>query len=73
GEAPAGDGAVPNRDSRPELPAERETPRHLRPEDFGRESPARIDESVAVRAAGDDLQLRAAVQHLRVLARLAAD
>jgi len=64
--------AVPTLDSRPELPAERENPGHLKPEDFGRESPPRIDESVAVRAAGDDLQLRTAVQHLRVLARLAA-
>jgi carboxyl-terminal processing protease len=62
--------AIPNRDSRPELPSERQTPRHLEPEDFGRKSPPRIDESPAVRAAGDDLQLRTAVQHLRVLARL---
>lgn len=62
--------AVPNRDSRPELPSERQTPRHLEPEDFGRPSPSRIDESIAVRAAGDDLQLRAAVQQLRVLAML---
>lgn len=63
--------AIPNRDSRPELPSERQTPRHLEPEDFGRESPPRVDESPAVRAAGDDLQLRAAVQHLRVLAQRA--
>jgi carboxyl-terminal processing protease len=63
--------AIPNRDSRPELPSERQTPRHLVPEDFGRESPPRVDESPAVRTAGDDLQLRAAVQHLRVLAKLA--
>jgi carboxyl-terminal processing protease len=62
--------AIPNRDSRPELPSERQTPRHLEPEDFGRENPPRVDESPAVRAAGDDLQLRAAVQHLRVLAKL---
>jgi carboxyl-terminal processing protease len=77
GAAPAAAGeagpasAVPNRDSRPELPSERQTPRHLEPEDFGRDSPPRVDESVAVRAAGEDLQLRAAVQHLRVLAKLA--
>jgi carboxyl-terminal processing protease len=62
--------AIPNQDSRPELPSERQTPRHLEPEDFGRQSPPRVDESPAVRAAGDDLQLRAAVQHLRVLAKL---
>ncbi len=63
--------AVPNRDSRPELPSERQTPRHLEPEDFGRPSPSRVDESVAVLAVGDDLQLRAAVQQLRVLVMLA--
>lgn len=63
--------AIPNLDSRPELPSERQTPRHLEPEDFGRQSPPRVDESPAVRAAGDDLQLRTAVQHLRVLAKLA--
>lgn len=57
-------------DSRPELPPERENPGHLRPEDFGRESPPRVDESAAVRAAGDDLQLRTAVQHLRALSRM---
>jgi carboxyl-terminal processing protease len=62
--------AIPNRDSRPELPSERQTPRHLEPEDFGRQSPPRVDESPALRAAGDDLQLRVAVQHLRVLAKL---
>ena len=62
--------AMPNLDSRPELPAERENPGHLEPEDFGRESPPRVDESVAVKAAGDDLQLRTAVQHLRVLAKV---
>ena len=68
-----GKGAIPNRDSRPELPAEREARRHLEPEDFGRPSPPRVDESGAVRAAGEDLQLRAAVQHLRVLARLGTE
>ncbi len=70
GAAQSEGGAIPNRDSRPELPAERQTPRHLKPEDFGRESPPRVDESTAVRAAGDDLQLRAAVQHLQALAQL---
>jgi hypothetical protein len=63
--------AIPNLDSRPELPSERQTPRHLEPEDFGRDSPSRVDESPALRSAGDDLQLRTAVQHLRVLAKLA--
>ncbi|MCA9708025.1 MAG: PDZ domain-containing protein [Myxococcales bacterium] len=62
--------AIPTLDSRPELPAERQTPRHLQPEDFGRPSPPMVDESPAVRAAGEDLQLRAAVQHLRVLAKV---
>ena len=51
---------------------ERENPGHLEPEDFGRKSPPMIDESPALRAAGDDLQLRAAVQHLRVLATVGA-
>ncbi|MCA9654776.1 MAG: S41 family peptidase [Myxococcales bacterium] len=60
-------------DSRPELPPERDNPGHLEPEDFGRESPPRVDESEAVRAAGEDLQLRTAVQHLRALARMAAE
>jgi hypothetical protein len=68
----AGTSVLPNRDSRPELPAERQAPRHLEPEDFGRPSPPQVDESIAVRAAGADLQLRAAVQHLRVLARVGA-
>ncbi|MEM9453298.1 MAG: S41 family peptidase [Myxococcota bacterium] len=72
GATAAPEGVVPNRDSRPELPAERENPRHLEPEDFGRRSPPMVDESAALRAAGDDLPLRAAVQHLRVLAKLAA-
>lgn len=57
-------GALPLGDSRPELAPERDAPRHLRPEDFGRLMPSTIDDSPAVRAAGDDLQLRAAVQHL---------
>lgn len=62
--------AIPSLDSRPEIPPERESPGHLRPEDFGRESPPMVDESAAVREAGDDLQLRAAVQHLRGIAAL---
>jgi len=55
---------VPLGDSRPEIMPEREVPRHLEPEDFGRLTPSKVDESPAVRAAGDDLQLRTAVQHL---------
>jgi carboxyl-terminal processing protease len=58
-------GGVPNRDSRPELEAERAVPRHLKPEDFGRDAPPLVDETAALRAAGDDIQLRTAVQHLK--------
>ncbi|MEX1365812.1 MAG: S41 family peptidase [Nannocystaceae bacterium] len=72
GAMPTGQDALPTLDSRPELPPERANPRHLEPEDFGRDSPPRIDESVAVRAAGNDLQLRTAVQHLRAMARVVA-
>ncbi len=61
---------LPLGDSRPEISPERDAPRHLRPEDFGRASPATTDESPAVRAAADDLQLRAAVQHLLAWDRL---
>lgn len=71
GAMPEGTDGRPVLDSRPELPPERDNPGHLRPEDFGRDSPPRVDESIAVRAAGDDLQLRTAVQHLRALSRLA--
>ncbi|HWB73790.1 MAG TPA: S41 family peptidase [Nannocystaceae bacterium] len=63
-------GALPLGDSRPEISPEREAPRHLEPEDFGRPTPALTDESPAVRAAADDLQLRAAVQHLLAWDRL---
>lgn len=56
--------ALPLGDSRPEILPERTAPRHLRPEDFGRLMPPMTDESPAVRGAGDDLQLRTAVQHL---------
>jgi carboxyl-terminal processing protease len=56
--------ALPLGDSRPELSPERDSPRHLRPEDFGRPTASLTDESTAVRAAADDLQLRVAVQHL---------
>ncbi|MBL8942610.1 MAG: S41 family peptidase [Myxococcales bacterium] len=57
-------GAAPVLDSRPEISPERDAPRHLRPEDFGKRMPSTIDESPAVRAAADDVQLRTAVQHL---------
>lgn len=63
-------GALPNRDSRPELKPERENPRHLEPEDFGRVTPLMRDEGPAIRATGEDLQLRAAVQHLQAWTRV---
>jgi carboxyl-terminal processing protease len=53
------------RDSLPELEPERAHPRHLKPENFGYPANLQGDESEAVKAAGDDAQLRAAVQHLR--------
>lgn len=53
------------RDSLPELEPERGHPRHLKPENFGYPAVPQVDESEAVRAAGADAQLRAAVQHLR--------
>ncbi len=60
-----GTGSVPYSDSMPDLEPERAHPRHLRPEDFrGQRSPD-IDETAAVRAAGEDVQLRVAVQHLQ--------
>lgn len=60
------------RDTRPGLVVERDVPGHLRPEDFGR---ARVDggeRSRAVVAAGDDEQLRVAVEHALALARVDA-
>jgi carboxyl-terminal processing protease len=63
-------GTLPRFDTRPELDPERSHDRHLRPEDFGRETPPMVDEGRAVRAAGDDQQLRAAVQHLAAWERL---
>ena len=60
------------RDSRPEISPERAHPRHLRPEDFGRFAAEHADETVPVRAAADDLQLRVAVQHLEAWSRVAA-
>jgi carboxyl-terminal processing protease len=61
---------LPNLDSRPEIDPERIQPRHLRPEDFGRKTPSISDETPALQAAGDDLQLRTAVQHLYAWSRL---
>jgi carboxyl-terminal processing protease len=66
-----GESAV-RRDSRPEIRPERAHPRHLKPEDFGRMAADLADESMAVRTAGDDLQLRAAVQHLEAWSRIDA-
>ncbi len=63
-------GAQVDLDSRPEIQPERESLRHLEPEDFGRVSPSLADESAAVRAAADDVQLRRAVQHLQAWARV---
>jgi carboxyl-terminal processing protease len=68
GGAPAG--TPSDLDTRPELRPERDQPRHLRPEDFGREAPPMADTGPAVRATGDDLQLRTAVEHLRAWDRL---
>jgi carboxyl-terminal processing protease len=50
--------------------SERAHPRHLRPEDFGRTSVPPEKETEALRAAGDDPQLRVAIQHLRAWDRL---
>lgn len=70
GAAPQGSG-IPDRDTRPELRPEREQPRHLRPQDFGAAAVAAEAGSAAVKAAGEDLQLRVAVQHLQAWDRLA--
>jgi carboxyl-terminal processing protease len=50
--------------------SERTQPRHLRPEDFGRLPVPPKEEGEALRAAGDDAQLRAAIQHLQAWDRL---
>ena len=63
-------GARANLDTRPELEPERAHPRHLQPQDFGRRAAPMVDEGAALRAAGDDQQLRAAVQHLAAWDRL---
>lgn len=62
----------PYKDSLPELDPERAQPRHLRPEDFGYPPAALVDDSEAVRAAAEDAQLRAAVQHLKALSQIQA-
>ncbi|MEZ4450694.1 MAG: S41 family peptidase [Nannocystaceae bacterium] len=67
-------GAVgtPYSDSHPELEPERAHPRHLRPENFGYTAPEdRGDLSDAVKASGDDLQLKVAVEHLQTLVKIA--
>lgn len=60
----------PYKESLTELEPERAQPRHLRPEDFGYPAAALSDDSEAVRAAGEDAQLRAGVQHLRALVQV---
>jgi carboxyl-terminal processing protease len=59
-------------DSRPDLQPERESPHHLRPEDFGREPVAKDDAtpSPARVEAGEDAQLLAAVDYLQAWARV---
>lgn len=57
-------------DTRPELDPERAHPRHLEPEDFGRVSPPMRDQGPAIRATGEDAQLRTAVEHLKAWDRL---
>ncbi len=63
-------GARVDVDSRPEIEPERSSPRHLKPEDFGRLPGAMGDESAAVRLSADDVQLRRGVQHLKAWARI---
>jgi carboxyl-terminal processing protease len=57
------------RDTRGEIAPERAEPRHLRPEDFERAAAAAAPPEAldAAAAAGDDVQLRVAVQHLAAL------
>lgn len=56
-------------DSRPGVQTERDLPRHLTPDQFGRALGSDPSDGPAirpaVRAAGDDAQLRAAVEHLQ--------
>ena len=59
-------------DSRPQLRPERDVPRHLEPQDFGRPPvPDDTEVSPARVAAGDDAQLLAAIDHLQAWARVA--
>ncbi len=58
------------KDSRPELRPERDQPRHLEPKDFGRSLPMSRSPGAAVDAAGSDVQLATAVEHLQVWDRL---
>ncbi len=61
---------APHGDSRPELEPERAHPRHLRPKDFRTDLGAGPTESAALRAVGDDVQMRVAVQHLEAWDRI---
>jgi carboxyl-terminal processing protease len=56
---------VPVEDSRPMLEPERADPLHLAPEDFGRKALPEVRDSEARKAAGDDGQLLAAIDHLQ--------
>jgi carboxyl-terminal processing protease len=64
---------APRSDSSPEVEPEREHPRHLRPEDFGGVPVAPPEEGPALKSAGDDLQLRVAVEHLLAWKRVRPD
>ncbi|TPV96604.1 MAG: S41 family peptidase [Myxococcales bacterium FL481] len=65
-----GDQLTPYEDTRPDLPVERDVPGHLRPEEFGRSPPSPPGASEALAAAGDDAQLRVAVEHARAFTRV---
>ncbi len=61
-------------DSHPDLEPERAHPRHLQPENFGyRPTEDDKDISGAVAAAGDDFQLRVAVEHLETIGRVGGE
>jgi len=61
-------------DSHPDLEPERAHPRHLEPENFGY-TPTKDDKDIsgAVAAAGDDFQLRVAVEHLETIGRVGGE
>jgi carboxyl-terminal processing protease len=61
---------APFEDSHPDLEPERAHPQHLRPESFGYTPTEEKDISEAVAAAGDDFQLRVAVEHLETLGKI---